>query len=131
MEGNTIITQVNLFHKAFSYLIRSPNLISRKSFAKILITIVSHRAFFSKITNATNLEESKKDVRVGIGQENEGQECTEAAMENGWSDGRDGRCGSFVPRSRFHHECVGNVSSVVDAQPDSQHEIDARNSVDS
>ncbi len=67
-----------------------------------------------------DLEEGEEDVRIRIGQEDEGQKGAEATVEDGRPDRLDGGDGALVARPRRRHESVRHVGRVVDAQADGQ-----------
>ena len=64
-------------------------------------------------------EESVEHVRLGVGQEDEGQESGDASVEDCRSNVPQSLLDPLLPWSvMLHKEAVSNVSAVVDAQTD-------------
>ena len=74
-------------------------------------------------------EESVKHVRLGVGEQDEGQESGDATIEDCRSNVPQSLLDSLLPWSvMLHKEPVSDVSAVVDAQPDGDDQVDAENS---
>ena len=76
-------------------------------------------------------KESVEHVRFGIGEKDEGKEGADAAVHDCGADVGQGLLDSLLSTSDlFHQEPVSDVSAVVDAEPNGDDEVDARDGVD-
>ena len=60
------------------------------------------------------LKERCEDVRIRICKEDEGQKRTEASVKHSRTDWGDCLRSTLISGACFGHECVGNVSSIID-----------------
>lgn len=68
-------------------------------------------------------------MRIRISEENKGQKRTEASVKHSRTDCGNGLRSPLISGTCFRHERMGNMSSVIDAQPDSQYQVNARYSI--
>ncbi len=78
-----------------------------------------------------DLEEWAKDVRLGICQQNKGQEGADSSVHDGRSNVGEGLADSFLSsRTVFDKKSVSNVGTVVNAEAYGDDDVDAGHCVD-
>ena len=77
-----------------------------------------------------DLEEGDEDVGLGEGEEDEGEERRDAAVQDGRPDGGEAVHGAILPRALGDDEGVRDVRGVVHAEADSDDDGDEGEGVD-
>lgn len=62
-------------------------------------------------------------MRIGVGEEYEGQKRAETSVKNCWTNRGNRCCSTFIPGACFCHERMCDMCSIIDAQPDGQHQV--------
>ncbi len=63
-----------------------------------------------------DLEKAGEDVRLGGGEENEGEEGGDTAVEDGWTDIGEGGADPLLTAAAFRQEAVHDVGRIVHTQ---------------